>query len=124
MYSLLVTYKFDSKEKRDGFVEAVSDDRIASIVKKEDGCVTYDYEIPEDPTILLLHEEWETKDHQIVHTKQSTMNRIKAYKMRFGAETNIEVLSAPEELPDPDALFPNPNIPNTKTIIENDLNEV
>lgn len=111
MYSLLVTYKFDSKEKRDGFLEAVTDDRIASIVKKEDGCVTYDYEVPEEPTILLLHEEWETKDHQIVHTKQSTMNRIKAYKIRFGAETTLEELSAPEELPNPDAL-PNPNIPS------------
>ena len=112
MYSLLVTYKFDSKENRDGFLEAVTEDKIASIVKKEDGCVTYEYEVPEESTVLILHEEWETKDHQIIHTKQPTMNRIKAYKMRFGAETILEELSSPEELPNPNALFPNPNIPS------------
>ena len=112
MYSLLVTYKFENKEKRDGFLEAVTDDRIASIVRKEDGCLRYDYEVPEESNILLLYEEWETKDHQIVHTKQPTMNRIKAYKIRFGAETVIDELSAPEALPDPNALFPNPAIPS------------
>ena len=97
MYSLLVTYKFNSQEQRDGFLEAVTDDKIARIVQREDGCVTYEYEAPEDPKILLLHEEWETKEHQIIHSKQPTMNRIKAYKMRFSAETIIEELSTPEE---------------------------
>ena len=89
-YSLLVTYKFPNREKRDGFYEDVCDNKIAKIVMKEDGCVRYEYEIPEAETELLLHEVWEDKEAQQVHIQQPTMNFLKALKMKHQAETCIE----------------------------------
>lgn len=112
MYSLLVTYKFPNKEKRDGFYEDVCDNKIAKIVLKEDGCERYEYEVPESDTELILHEDWEDKAAQQVHIKQPTMNFLKALKIKHQAETCIEELSKANDYPDPNALFPNPNIPS------------
>lgn len=92
MYRLLVTYKFDNKKNRDGFYENVVDDKIDKISQKEDGCVRYEYELPELDTELILHEEWESKDAQQVHMQQPTIGFLKGYKLRFGAETIIDVL--------------------------------
>lgn len=92
MYRLLVTYKFENQKNRDGFLEAVTEDKIAQCTMKEDGCIRYEYEIPDSSTILLLHEEWRDKAAQEAHTHNTTMSRIKAYKVRFSAETNIEEL--------------------------------
>ena len=57
MLSLLVTYKFNNQKDRDGFYEAVCDDKIAKCVMLEEGCIRYEYELPEDNEILLLHKE-------------------------------------------------------------------
>lgn len=92
MYKLFVTYSFPGKEQRDGFYENVIDDGIDKISRKEEGCVRYEYELPTDDCLLLLHEEWETKHHQEQHMNQPTIGFLKGYKMRFQAETNIEVL--------------------------------
>lgn len=97
MYKLLVTYKFNDKKSRDGFYENVVDDKIDKISQREEGCVRYEYELPESDTELILHEEWESKDAQQVHMQQPTIGFLKGYKMRFNAETIIDVLEEDAE---------------------------
>ena len=97
MYRLLVTYKFDDKKKRDGFYENVLDDKIDKISQKEEGCIRYEYELPESDTELILHEEWESKEAQQVHMQQPTIGFLKGYKLRFGAKTIIDVLEEDDE---------------------------
>lgn len=98
MYKLLVTYKFKDKTSRDGFYENVVDDKIDKISQKEEGCVRYEYELPASDTELILHEEWESKEAQQVHMQQPTIGFLKGYKLRFGAETIIDVLEEDDEL--------------------------
>ena len=97
MYKLFVTYSFPSKEQRDGFYENVIDDGIDKISLKEEGCLRYEYELSDDDCLLLLHEEWETKRHQEQHMNQPTIGFLKGYKMRFQAETNVEVLEEADD---------------------------
>lgn len=92
MLSLLVTYKFNNQKDRDGFYEAVCDDKIAKCVMLEEGCIRYEYELPEDNEILLLHEEWKDKKCQEDHTKLAPFSRVKGFKTRFNAETILEEL--------------------------------
>lgn len=94
MYSLLVTYRFNKREDRDGFYEAVCEDKIAKCVMVEDGCIRYEYEVPAEDTILLLHEDWKDKDAQQAHTHLAPFSRVKGFKVRFKATTELEELSA------------------------------
>ena len=87
---ILVRYTFPDKACRDGFYEACCDAKIAMLCNKEEGCLRYEYEVPEEDTVLLLHEEWETAGDQERHLQSTHMGFVKGYKTRFRAETEIE----------------------------------
>jgi len=90
---LLVTYTFPDKEKRDGFLESCRDYKIEKCCMKEDGCIRYEYEVPEgSDTMLLLHEEWEDPEFQKMHLDTPHMASVKAFKSRYHADSKLETL--------------------------------
>lgn len=75
MYTLYVTFKC-VPGKREEYIETLKSEGIVDAVRKEDGCIRYDYYFSEkDPDEILLIEIWESKEHQQVHINQPHMAR-------------------------------------------------
>ena len=74
MYTIYVVFKsFDGK--REAFVERAKAEGIVDEIRKENGCIRYDYYYSEkDPNEILLIEEWESKEHQ--HNVERIINGI------------------------------------------------
>ena len=72
---LLVRYTIQSG-MRGKFVEAVMASGILDQIRKEKGCVSYNYyEDVEDPDKLLLVEEWESEEDQQKHLQMQGLQR-------------------------------------------------
>jgi len=80
MYTIYV--KFDCfDEKREAFIQKVKDTGVLDAIRKEDGCIKYDYYLSEkDANELLLIEQWETKKHQQIHIEQPHMALLREFK--------------------------------------------
>lgn len=80
MYTIYVVFKsFDGK--REAFIERAKAEGIVDEIRKENGCIRYDYYYSEkDPNEILLIEEWESKEHQQIHIEQPHMARLREFK--------------------------------------------
>lgn len=80
MYTIYVIYK-SFPGKRQSFIDRINAEGIADEVRKENGCVRYDYYLSEkNPDEILLIEGWESKEHQQIHVEQPHMEKFKAFK--------------------------------------------
>lgn len=90
--TVLVTYKFNSKEERDGFYNAASEMNLPALCETEVGCSLYRYYMPCDTDKeLFLLEKWDTEDDQKLHCTQPHMVKLRKFKEKFNAETVLEV---------------------------------
>lgn len=89
MYTIYVVFKsFDGK--REAFVERAKAEGIVDEIRKENGCIRYDYYYSEkDPNELLLIEEWESKEHQQIHIDQPHMARLREFKNDYIESTKL-----------------------------------
>lgn len=87
MYTIYV--KFECLEKkREAFIKKVKDTGILDSIRKENGCIKYDYYLSEkDENELLLIEKWESKEHQQIHLAQPHMEKLKEFKGDYIANT-------------------------------------
>ena len=87
MYTIYV--KFDClPKKREAFIQKVKDTGILDAIRKEEGCLKYEYYLSEkDPNELLLIEQWETKEHQQVHISQPHMAKLREFKADYITNT-------------------------------------
>jgi len=68
-------------EKREAFLRKMKDTGILAAIRAEDGCLKYDYYLSdEDPHVLLLVEQWESKHHQQVHMTQPHMAHLREFQ--------------------------------------------
>ena len=89
MYTIYVVFEC-LPEKREAFVEKVKAEGIVEEVRKEKGCIRYDYYFSEkDPNELLLIEAWETKEDQQVHIEQPHMARLRELKPEYIINTTL-----------------------------------
>ena len=66
------------------FVREMTESGTLKKIRKEDGCLRYDYYYSaQDPNALLLIEEWTSREHQKVHLAQSHMAFVRECKDRF-----------------------------------------
>lgn len=80
MYSIYVKYEC-LPQKREGFVRKVRDEGIVSAIRAENGCIKYEYYLSEeDPNVLLLIEQWESREHQQIHLTQPHMAKMREFK--------------------------------------------
>ena len=89
MYTIYVVFEC-LPEKREAFVEKVKAEGIVEEVRKEKGCIRYDYYFSEkDPNELLLIEAWETKEDQQIHIEQPHMARLRELKPEYIINTTL-----------------------------------
>ena len=89
MYTIYVIFKtFDGK--REEYIERLQKEGIVDAVRKEDGCIRYDYYFSEkDKNEILLIEAWETQEHQKAHIEQPHMARLREMKGDYVISTTL-----------------------------------
>ena len=89
MYTIYVTFQcLDGK--REAFIQRVNAEGIADAVRKEDGCIRYDYYFSEkNPDEILLIEMWESKKHQEIHINQPHMTRAFELNPEYVVSTEL-----------------------------------
>lgn len=89
MYTIYVKFTC-LPEKREAFVQKVTETGILAAIRAEDGCIRYDYYFAEhDPNELLLIEQWESKNHQQVHIEQPHMAQLRTFKADYIRDTAL-----------------------------------
>lgn len=80
MYMIYV--KFECLDGcREAFIKKVKETGVLDAIRKEDGCIKYDYYLSEkDENELLLIEQWETKKHQEIHLTTPHMDTLREFK--------------------------------------------
>lgn len=95
MYTIYVKFTC-FPQKRESFIEKVKTTGVLDAIRKEDGCIRYDYYLSEkDSNELLLIEQWESKQHQQIHIKQPHMDTLREFKSNYITDTvlgEIELL--------------------------------
>lgn len=72
------------------FVRALKESGLQDAVRREDGCLQYDYHLScEEADAVVLLEHWRDAQALAVHGGTDTMARIKAVKERFVARTDV-----------------------------------
>lgn len=89
MYTIYVVFKC-VPGKREEYIERLKTEGIVDAVRKEDGCIRYDYYFSEnDKDEILLIEAWESKRHQEIHIDQPHMARLREIKPEFVLSTEL-----------------------------------
>ena len=89
MYTIYVVFKC-VPGKREEYIERLKNEGIVDAVRKEDGCIRYDYYFSEnDKDEILLIEAWESKRHQEIHIDQPHMARLREIKPEFVLSTEL-----------------------------------
>lgn len=88
--TLLVTYK-TKQGMREAFLQAAMKSEILETIRKEDGCLRYEYYTSvENENQILLVEEWSSEEQQKIHLEQPHMAELKKLKDRFVTDTRVE----------------------------------
>lgn len=89
---LLVTYTV-KPQKRTSFLQDVQNSHILDQIRKEDGCIRYEYYLhAEKEDQILLVEEWASKEQQQIHLQQAPMQLLKEYKDKYIVSTDVRTL--------------------------------
>lgn len=89
MLLLNVTYTM-KPGMRETFLKGVRDQNILETVRREDGCLQYDYYLPLDrEDVLLLVERWRDRAAQQVHLATPHMAALGKIKGECVADTQI-----------------------------------
>lgn len=80
--------------KRDDFIKEINDSKILDLIRKEDGCISYNYYLDaNDKNVILLVEEWTNKDKQEVHMKQEHMKTLAQIKGKYVVNTTVRTFN-------------------------------
>ena len=89
MYTIYVKFTC-LPQKREAFIQKVTQTGVLAAIRAEEGCVKYDYYLSEkDPNELLLIEQWETKQHQQIHISQPHMAQLRSFKGDYITDTQL-----------------------------------
>jgi quinol monooxygenase YgiN len=89
MYTIYVKFTC-LPNKRSAFIQKVRETGVLDAIRRENGCLKYDYYLSEeDPNELLLLEQWETKEHQQIHIAQPHMALLRSFKEDYITDTHL-----------------------------------
>lgn len=89
MLKLSVNY-FAKPGRREEFLRRVVEEGILTAIRREEGCLRYDYYLScQNEDEILLLEAWDTEEHQRIHMEQEHMKRLRAIKDECIAETKL-----------------------------------
>lgn len=94
---LLVTYH--TKQCSAEFLRRLESLGIPEIVRREQGCISYEYFLPADGSTdrLLLVEQWENTELQALHLGQPHMKRLAEIKPEYVRSTTVELIDEPQQ---------------------------
>lgn len=76
--------------KRDEYIKEINESKVLDLIRKEDGCISYNYYLDtNDNNTILLVEEWDSKDKQAIHMKQEHMKTLAQIKDKYVADTAV-----------------------------------
>lgn len=76
--------------RREEFLRRVVEEGILTAIRREEGCLRYDYYLScQNEDEILLLEQWDTDEHQRIHMEQEHMKRLRAIKDECIAETKL-----------------------------------
>ena len=68
----------------------VVEEGILTAIRREEGCLRYDYYLScQNEDEILLLEAWDTDEHQRIHMEQEHMKRLRVIKDECIAETKL-----------------------------------
>ena len=89
MYTIYVVFK-SVPGKREEYIEKLYNEGIVDEIRKEDGCIKYEYYFSEkDENEILLIEYWETKEKQQIHLTMPHMDKMRAIKADYIVSTEL-----------------------------------
>ena len=89
MLKLSVNY-FAKPGRLEEFLRRVVEEGILTAIRREEGCLRYDYYLScQNEDEILLLEAWDTDEHQRIHMEQEHMKRLRAIKDECIAETKL-----------------------------------
>ena len=89
MLKLSVNY-LAKPRRREEFLRRVVEEGILTAIRREEGCLRYDYYLScQNEDEILLLEAWDTDEHQRIHMEQEHMKRLRAIKDECIAETKL-----------------------------------
>lgn len=95
MLGVNVTYIMKPGMRKE-FLAAIAACGAQEAVRKENGCIQYDYFLPVgDEDKLLLVEKWTTAEAQKVHLDQPHMAQVREIKERYALDTKLEFYELP-----------------------------
>ena len=76
--------------KRDEYIKEINESKVLDLIRKEDGCISYNYYLDtNDNNTILLVEEWDSKDKQAIHMKQEHMKTLVQIKNKYISNTTV-----------------------------------
>ena len=89
MFTIYVKFKC-VPGKREEYIKTLKAEGIVDAIRKEDGCIKYEYYFAEEnPDEILLVEAWESKKHQEIHIEQPHMGRMRELKPSYVLTTEL-----------------------------------
>lgn len=78
---------------RESFIKEIKENRIAGKVLTENGAIRYEYFLSvKESNLVLLLEEWESREAQQAHMKHPNMETIMAIKDKYVASTELKII--------------------------------
>ena len=86
----IFVHYFAKPGRREDFLRRVVEEGILTAIRREEGCLRYEYflSLQNDRDILLI-EEWETEAHQQKHVAQPHMAALRQLKEQYIANTML-----------------------------------
>lgn len=85
---------------RESFLRQLTTEGIIDAIRREDGCLRYDYFLSvQNADEILLVEQWESEEKQQVHLRAAHMDRLRELKAQYGGGAPGWVRSAWTEGP-------------------------
>ena len=89
VYNIYVVFKC-KPDMREAFIAKLKEEDIIDTVRREKGCIKYDYYYAEkNSTEILLIEAWDSKQDQQVHIAQPHMARLREIKNDYVISTKL-----------------------------------
>ena len=84
MFEILVIYKIKENVSGADFINELTQKGVIGSILAEDGCIKYDYYMPfVNGDTVLLHEIWESDEHQRIHMTQPHMKLAMEIKQKY-----------------------------------------
>ena len=82
---------------RETFLRQLTTHGVIDAIRREDGCLRYDYFLSvQNADEILLVEQWQTQAHQRIHLQQPHMARLRELKEQYVSDTRLSRVTLEE----------------------------